>query len=202
MASPELKRAAEERKAQRERLLAAPAPALAGALLVRVLLQDGLLASALFDDLHVRRTLKSPPDGFLRRARHRTLRVLGCPGEDVVRDLLPTVLAGEVAAAPVLLVLGRTRRLALLLEVRVVDGRRADAVLRAGHEEQRRSVRIAVVDLRRGVRIEVGVTGLEKRTRRAGDVVALVDGVRIFSAERVGEAPMELLRRERYPLVQ
>src|SRR6059058_2798710 len=122
--------------------------------------------------------------------------MLGRPRESEVGDFLPAVLSWEVAATGELAVLGRGRRLALLLEVRLVDRRRADAVFGAGHEEQRRTLRAPVVDLRHRLRVEGREAGLEERARRARNVVALVDGVRLVSAERVGEAPVELLERE------
>ena len=77
-------------------------------------------------------------------------------------------------------VLGRRRRVILLLEVRLVDGRRADPVLGTGDEQQRRPRRVLVVDLRHRLRVEVRETGLEERTRRTRDVVTLVDRVRLF----------------------
>src|SRR5438445_7493372 len=128
--------------------------------------------------------------------------MLSSPRESEVSDFLPAVLAGEVAAAGELPVLGGRRRLALLLEVRLVDRRRADAVFGAGDKEQRRPRRVPVVDFRHGVRVEVREPGLEERSRRAGDVVALVDRVRLVTAERVGEAPVELVRGQRRFLFQ
>src|SRR4051812_8999340 len=101
-----------------------------------------------------------------------------------------------MTAAGVLAVFCGVRCLALLFEVRLVDRRRADAVFGAGQEEQRRPRRVQVVHLRHRPRVEVREAGLEERARRARDVVALVDGVRLFSAERIGEAPVELLERE------
>ena len=68
-------------------------------------------------------------------------------------------------------------------------------------EQQRRPCRVLVVHLRRGIRVEVRISGLEERTRRARDVVALVDGLRVRLAERVGEAPVELLVRQRREVV-
>src|SRR5919198_4258072 len=77
-------------------------------------------------------------------AQSVSLRVTACPGERVVRDLFPAVLAREMAPARVLLELGRSRSPALLLPVGSVDRGRADAVLGARDEEQRRSVGIPV----------------------------------------------------------
>src|SRR5436190_18708936 len=150
-----------------------------------------------------------PTQGAARRvfqisvapALGRPVRVLGRPREGVVRDFLPAVLAREVTAARVFLVLGGGRSLVLLLPVGPIDRRRADAVLLAGEEQQRRPLRTPVVDRRHRVRVEVGVAGLEERARRARNVIALVDRIRRFSGERVGEAPVELLLRERRRLV-
>ena len=93
-------------------------------------------------------------------------RMLGRPREDEVRDLLPAVLPREVAATWVFLVLGGSRRLALLLEVGLVHRRRADAVFSTGGEQERRPRRVPVIDLRRCLRVEVGETGLEEGARR------------------------------------
>src|SRR5215208_5137824 len=124
------------------------------------------------------------------------------PRKDEVRDLLPAILSGKVAAARVLLVLCGRGRVALLLEVGLAHRGRADAVFGTGGEEQRRTRRVLVIDLRNGLRVEVGKAGLEEGARRARDVVALIDGVGIFPAERVREAPLELLGRQGSFLLQ
>ena len=122
--------------------------------------------------------------------------MLGRPGQRQVGDLLPAVLAREVAPTKELAMLGCRRRLPLVLVIRLVHRRRADAVFHTRDEEHGRPRRVVVVDLRGGLRIEVREPGLEERPRRSRDVVTVVDLVRLFSAERVRDELDKLITVE------
>ena len=83
------------------------------------------------------------------------------------------------------------------LGVLLVDLRGHDLVLAPGDEEQRCAVGLGVVDPR--VRVagrDVGERAVPDPSARGGDVVAVVDRLRLGLVERGGERPVELLGRE------
>ena len=97
--------------------------------------------------------------------------------------------------------LGHRRGVLVLLPLRLVDLLGDHVVLAAGDEEQRRAIVVAVVDLARRPRVEVGQRALEEHAAGAGHGVPLPDRLRLLRAHRVGEGVVELLGREQHRAV-
>ena len=89
------------------------------------------------------------------------------------------------------------RRLALQLQELLVHRGRADVILAAADEQERRARRVRIVDRSRRRAAHVRERRLEERPVRPRDVVLPVDRVRLLLAERVREAPSKLLLGQR-----
>ena len=151
-------------------------------------------------------SLATCPSAQALRGRHRLAgasRMRDCPLEREVGDCLPSVGAARpVIAAFELVVLG-DRVALVVLGVRLVHRRGHDVVLAAGDEEERRAVRVLVVDprlLMTGLEVGDEAVGPDP-VARGGDVVALVDLPRLLFAECVRERVVELVGREADRLV-
>jgi hypothetical protein len=125
------------------------------------------------------------------------------PLKRVVCNLLPALLAQRVVGASLkLLVVCDRLGVAVVLDVRLVEGWRHEVVLSTRYEQQRRpilvpEVHVSVLMARR----EVGQDPTPNEIARRGDVVALVDLPGFLLSEGVGEGLVELLRGEPYGLV-
>src|SRR5215208_3076864 len=137
------------------------------------------------------------------RSSRRLARFLLGPLKGVVCDLLPAILPYRVVqASRVLLVVCNALDVAAVLDVRLVDRRRHDVVLAPRYEEQGRPLFVAEVDV--GVLVargEVSQGPSPHEAARSGDVVALVDLVRLLPAQSIGEGHVELLFGEPNRLV-
>src|SRR5215218_9983844 len=121
------------------------------------------------------------------------------PLKGVVCYLLPAFLPHRVVRASLeLLVVCNGLDVAVVLDVRLVDRWRHEVVLATCYEQQGRAVFVPEVDV--GVLVawrEVSEGPSPHEAARSGDVVALVDLVRLLPAQSVGEGVVELLRSER-----
>src|SRR5215204_1719434 len=123
------------------------------------------------------------------RSSRWTLRVLYRPLKGVVCYLLPSVLPHRVVrASRELLIVSDRAGVAVVLGVRLVDRWRHEVVFSTRYEQQRCPVFVPEVD------VNILVTGREvgegpspHEAARSGDVVALVDLVRLLPAQSVGE---------------
>src|SRR5690348_752184 len=92
----------------------------------------------------------------------------------MLRDFLPARLGDDqMRATRKLGKVRRSRRAAVLAEVRLVDGGRNDVVFAAGDQQERGSSIVAVVDLGYCSGIEIGKARLEHDPAGGGDRVQL-----------------------------
>ena len=126
--------------------------------------------------------------------------MLDGPGERVLGDLLPAVLADEAVRAagelPVVDDRGAAG-LAVLLDDRPADGRRHDVVDLAGDDEQRRAVGAREVDVARAaLLVERGGDALEEHPVVGVHGELLPEAIGCLAAEVVAEGEVEVRLRD------
>src|SRR5829696_8056059 len=129
------------------------------------------------------------------RSSRRLDRFLLGPLKGVVSDLLPAILPYRVVrASRELLVVCDGLAVTVVLGVRLVYSWRHEVVLPTRYEQQRRPILVPEVHVNILVSgREIGEGPGPHEAARSGDVVALVDLVRLLPREGVGEGVVELL---------
>src|SRR5215218_9003681 len=131
-------------------------------------------------------------------------RVLDGPLQGVVGDLFPTFSSDDaVVRTPFeLLVVGGALRVAVVLDVGLVDRRWHDVVLAPPYKQQRWPILISEVHVGFLVaRGKVGRSPYPHQPARGGDVVTLISRVGLFPREVVGEGVVPLLGGKAHGLV-